>query len=101
VTLCGPRGDALSRAGFDRIGVTRHAGPAAPALVALLAAWPAEARSLTGTQATYSIAKALTAGTPVEIVNVPADDRQLSLQKGTTSSGARARSRRRSPRPRP
>jgi ABC-type Zn uptake system ZnuABC Zn-binding protein ZnuA len=36
---------------------------------------------LTGTQATYSIAKALTAGTPVEVVNVPADGRQLSLLK--------------------
>lgn len=36
---------------------------------------------LTGIQATYSIAKALTAGTPIQVRNVPADGRQLSLQK--------------------
>ena len=59
----------------------------AAALAALLAthqtaAQPAAATGptvLTGTQATYSIAKALTAGTPIEVVNVPADGRQLSL----------------------
>lgn len=36
---------------------------------------------LTGTQAAYSLAKALTAGTPVQVVNVPADGRQFSLLK--------------------
>lgn len=36
---------------------------------------------ITGTQATYSIAKALTADTPIQVVNVPADGRQLSLLK--------------------
>jgi ABC-type Zn uptake system ZnuABC Zn-binding protein ZnuA len=36
---------------------------------------------LTGTQATYSIALALLKGTPVQVENVPADGRQLSLLK--------------------
>lgn len=36
---------------------------------------------LTGIQATYSIARALTAGTPVQVRNVPADGRQMALQK--------------------
>jgi ABC-type Zn uptake system ZnuABC Zn-binding protein ZnuA len=45
------------------------------------AAQPPAPTVLTGTQATYSIAKALTAGTPIEVVNVPADGRQLSLLK--------------------
>jgi ABC-type Zn uptake system ZnuABC Zn-binding protein ZnuA len=36
---------------------------------------------LTGLQATYSLATALTAGTPIEVRNVPADGRQLALQK--------------------
>jgi len=36
---------------------------------------------LTGTQATYSLAIALTAGTPIAVQNVPADGRQLSLLK--------------------
>ena len=36
---------------------------------------------LTGTQATYSLAVALTAGTPIVVQNVPADGRQLSLLK--------------------
>jgi ABC-type Zn uptake system ZnuABC Zn-binding protein ZnuA len=62
---------------------------AAPALLAALAcaassAQPAaEPKStvLTGTQATYSLAKALTAGTAIEVVNVPADGRPLVLLK--------------------
>jgi ABC-type Zn uptake system ZnuABC Zn-binding protein ZnuA len=45
------------------------------------AAQPAAPTVLTGTQATYSLAKALTAGTPIEVVNVPADGRQLTLLK--------------------
>lgn len=36
---------------------------------------------LTGIQATYSLAVALTAGTPIRVQNVPPDGRQLSLQK--------------------
>jgi ABC-type Zn uptake system ZnuABC Zn-binding protein ZnuA len=36
---------------------------------------------LTGIQATYSIALALTAGTPIKVENLPADGRQLSLLK--------------------
>jgi ABC-type Zn uptake system ZnuABC Zn-binding protein ZnuA len=34
---------------------------------------------LTGTQATYSLAKALTTDTPIEVVNIPPDGRQLTL----------------------
>jgi ABC-type Zn uptake system ZnuABC Zn-binding protein ZnuA len=36
---------------------------------------------LTGIQATYSIAKALTAGTAIRVQNVPADGREMSMQK--------------------
>jgi ABC-type Zn uptake system ZnuABC Zn-binding protein ZnuA len=36
---------------------------------------------LTGIQATYSLAVALTAGTTIQVQNVPADGRQLALQK--------------------
>ena len=36
---------------------------------------------LTGTQATYSLTVALTAGTPIQVQNVPADGRQLGLLK--------------------
>ena len=36
---------------------------------------------LTGTQATYSLTVALTAGTPIQVQNVPADGRQLALLK--------------------
>jgi ABC-type Zn uptake system ZnuABC Zn-binding protein ZnuA len=36
---------------------------------------------LTGTQATYSLAVALTAGTPIRVQNVPADGRQLAQLK--------------------
>jgi ABC-type Zn uptake system ZnuABC Zn-binding protein ZnuA len=69
----------------------KHRGGAlmALAVVALFAAVPANPQVstprapmvLTGTQATYSLAKALTAGTPIEVVNVPADGRQLTLLK--------------------
>jgi ABC-type Zn uptake system ZnuABC Zn-binding protein ZnuA len=66
--------------------IARRAWLGSAALAALLAiaqttAQPAAPTVLTGTQATYSIAKALTAGTPIEVVNVPADGRQLSLLK--------------------
>jgi hypothetical protein len=36
---------------------------------------------LTGIQATYSIAKSLTAGTSIRVQNVPADGREMSMQK--------------------
>jgi ABC-type Zn uptake system ZnuABC Zn-binding protein ZnuA len=45
---------------------------------------------LTGIQATYSLAKALTAETPIQVENVPADGRQLSLQKDYISRRAEA-----------
>ena len=45
---------------------------------------------LTGIQATYSLAKALTADTPIQVENVPADGRQLSLQKDYISRRAEA-----------
>ena len=59
------------------------------AFIALLTAAPVRPQPadpmgsivLTGTQAAYSIAKALTAGTPIEVVNVPPDGRQLALLK--------------------
>ena len=62
---------------------------AARLFVALVAAWAAVAASadeaaplvLTGTQATYSLTVALTAGTPVRVENVPADGRQLGALK--------------------
>jgi ABC-type Zn uptake system ZnuABC Zn-binding protein ZnuA len=61
----------------------------APFVVALLAAYSVVAASaddvaplvLTGTQATYSLTVALTAGTPVRVENVPADGRQLGSLK--------------------
>jgi ABC-type Zn uptake system ZnuABC Zn-binding protein ZnuA len=68
---------------------TRHTSPLLAALVALLAAMagPAGAADtngpvvLTGIQATYSLAVALAAGTPIQVQNVPADGRQLAMQK--------------------
>jgi ABC-type Zn uptake system ZnuABC Zn-binding protein ZnuA len=62
----------------------RAALVAAAALIAPLAASLAAdpgSKVLTGTQATYSLTAALTAGTPIVVENVPADGRQLSLQK--------------------
>lgn len=56
---------------------------AAALLVPLAAARAAGAGPtvLTGTQATYSLGVALTAGTPIVVQNVPADGRPLSLLK--------------------
>ena len=51
------------------------------AAVSLAAADEPAAIVLTGTQATYSLASALTRDTPIEIRNVPPDGRQLALQK--------------------
>jgi ABC-type Zn uptake system ZnuABC Zn-binding protein ZnuA len=45
------------------------------------AAEPPAPLVLTGIQATYSIARALTAGTPIKVQNVPADGREMSMQK--------------------
>jgi hypothetical protein len=67
----------------------RARGVTALAVVALFAAVPASPQVrtpaapivLTGTQATYSLAKALTVGTPIEVRNVPPDGRQLMLLK--------------------
>jgi len=47
----------------------------------LLAADDTAPLVLTGTQATYSLTSALTAGTPIQVQNVPADGRQLGLLK--------------------
>jgi ABC-type Zn uptake system ZnuABC Zn-binding protein ZnuA len=49
-------------------------------LALLSPAEPARAETvLTGTQATYSLASALVAGTDIEVTNVPADGRELAL----------------------
>jgi ABC-type Zn uptake system ZnuABC Zn-binding protein ZnuA len=58
-------------------------------LVALLAVTTARVRAadangpvvLTGIQATYSLAMALVAGTPIQVRNVPPDGREMSMQK--------------------
>jgi ABC-type Zn uptake system ZnuABC Zn-binding protein ZnuA len=55
-------------------------------LLALLATSPVRAADpgplvLTGIQATYSIASALTTDTPIRIQNIPADGREMSMQK--------------------
>jgi ABC-type Zn uptake system ZnuABC Zn-binding protein ZnuA len=68
---------------------TRRTSTLLAALVAMLAliAGPVAAADtngpvvLTGIQATYSLAVALSAGTPIQVQNVPADGRQLSMQK--------------------
>ncbi len=67
----------------------RHFLPLGAAVVALPGLLAARARAaetagpvvLTGIQATYSIAVALTAGTPISVQNIPADGRELALQK--------------------
>jgi hypothetical protein len=65
----------LARVAVLALGLAAVAAPAAPTrgddapLV------------LTGTQATYSLTTALTAGTPIQVQNVPADGRQLALLK--------------------
>ncbi len=47
----------------------------------VLAADPPQLTVLTGTQATYSLASALTRETPIQVLNVPPDGRQMSLLK--------------------
>lgn len=69
-----------------------RARPTSTALIALIAmlcvlSGPTRAADaagpivLTGIQATYSLAVALTTGTPIQVQNVPPDGRQMSLQK--------------------
>ena len=78
---------ALSRG--EPMRPTCASASAAAACLSLLASGRRAARPrtppappvLTGTQATYSLTVALTAGTPIESQNVPADGRQLSLLK--------------------
>jgi ABC-type Zn uptake system ZnuABC Zn-binding protein ZnuA len=71
----------------NRSSVSRRAAlrTAAAALfaapLARAAAADASPTVLTGTQAAYSLASALAAGTPVVVQNVPPDGRQLSLLK--------------------
>lgn len=67
----------------------RHTSTLFTALVAMLAVMAGPARAadangpvvLTGIQATYSLAVALVAGTSIQVQNVPADGREMSLQK--------------------
>ena len=61
-----------------RSAIKLFAGPAA-FFILLAANVQAADIILTGTQATYSLATALTRETPIEIVNVPEDGRQMSL----------------------
>jgi len=73
---------------FTCVSRFRDCGRAARLLTAALAlaavsleAAAQPATVLTGNQATYSLASALTDGTPIEIVNVPADGREMSLMQ--------------------
>lgn len=64
--------------------IRTHSGLAAPGLTALTlwlatAAAAGAATVLTGNQATFSLASALAEGTPIEVVNVPEDGREMSL----------------------
>lgn len=72
---------------FVRNGV-RVTWTAIVALGAVISALSGPARAsetaplvLTGVQATFSLALALTAGTAIQVQNVPADGRQMSMQK--------------------
>ena len=62
-----------------RISVALAAMPAL--MLQARAAEPAGPVVLTSIQATYSITVALTAGTPIRVQNIPADGRELALQK--------------------
>lgn len=57
----------------------RRLARAAAALIALLSATVHAATVLTGNQATFSLTSALVANTPLEVANVPADGREMSL----------------------
>jgi hypothetical protein len=66
---------------LNRIGILAGVVAAASLAQSAVAAEAAQPLVLTGTQATYSLTVALTAGTPIQVQNVPADGRQLALLK--------------------
>jgi len=72
---------------MNQLGRIMTAGYAVAAAILVLPATAIRAADepaytiLTGTQATYSLATALTAETPIQVLNVPADGRQMSLLK--------------------
>ncbi len=72
---------------MNQLGRVMAAGYAVAAAILVLPATAIRAADepaytvLTGTQATYSLASSLTAETPIQILNVPADGRQMSLLK--------------------
>jgi len=66
---------------LSRIGVLAGVLAAVSLQQSVGAADAAPPLVLTGTGATYSLTVALTAGTPIQVQNVPADGRQLALLK--------------------
>jgi ABC-type Zn uptake system ZnuABC Zn-binding protein ZnuA len=66
---------------LNRIGVLAGVIAAVSLGQAARAADAGQPLVLTGTQSTYSLTVALTAGTPIQVQNVPADGRQLALLK--------------------
>ncbi len=72
---------------MNQLGRVMAAGYAVAAAILVLPATAIRAADepaytvLTGTQATYSLASSLTAETPIQVLNVPADGRQMSLLK--------------------
>src|SRR5262245_66197395 len=66
---------------LNRIGVLAGVLAAVSLQQSASAADAAQPLVLTGTQAAYSLTVALTAGTPIQVQNVPADGRQLALLK--------------------
>ena len=66
---------------LNRIGILAGVLAAISLQQSAGAADAAQPLVLTGTQATYSLTVALTAGTPIQVQNVPADGRQLALLK--------------------
>lgn len=66
---------------LNRIGILAGVVAAASLAQSAVAAETAQPLVLTGTQATYSLTVALTAGTPIQVQNVPTDGRQLALLK--------------------
>ncbi len=66
---------------LKHIGILGGAIAAVALVQSVGAADAAQPLVLTGTGATYSLTVALTAGTPIQVQNVPADGRQLALQK--------------------
>ncbi len=70
---------------MNKLGKLLAAGAAKATAILMLTTAAAQAADepahtvLTGTQATYSLASALVKDTPIQVVNVPADGRQMSL----------------------